>query len=1070
MKLKYRVGLDLGANSLGWCVYALNKNDAPCRIVRAGARVFSDGRGASITNYASLAANRRAKRQARRRRDRVLKRRHRMMAGLIKYGLMPTDEAERKALQAFDPYQLRAEGLDRELAPYEMGRALYHLARKRGFKSSRKDRGDSEKEKETGKVKVAIRALRERVVEANCRTVGEYLAKQHAERKPVRARRSNDGQYVMYLQRRMVEEEFDQLWAKQQFYHPQLLTDEARDFLKDTLLFQRRLLPVQSGLCLFETTEFRAPLCSPLHQRFRILQELNNLRLTEGVGTRPLSLEERNILLNELLHTAGKITFPQLAQAIGFGRRSGTRFNLESEKRKDLKGDATVRFADPEVFGNAWFGFDGEMREALALLVERADQDAFLREALLALPNDLSRAEYVMRPFAHERPLLAALGRLPGPITEAQTHAIANIHLPDDFGNLSRKALSRIIPELEREVVTYNIAVDRAGYGSHSQRGTGEFFQRMPYYGEVLRGYTSPAEKAGDDNERKYGKIPNPTVHIGLNQLRLLMNALIRRYGHPHEIVIELTREFGLSGERRREIEKEQAENQARNEMLDQRLNELRQSCNFANRLKLRLWDELGVEDPLVRQCVYSGTTFNVTTLLSDEIEIDHILPFSRSLHDGIGNKILCTRQANRDKGNRTPSEAFGHSPGRYHWEDIQARVERLFATSGKPSLRRKAEYFKEDALDTFLGDKNFLARHLSDTAYLSRAAKQYLCAICPENFVWVSSGKLTGMLRSRWGLPKLLWDDGTKNRNDHRHHALDAAVIGLCDRSLIQRMANSAKLAEERGGNRLLEWLELPWAGFREELKGALERAVVSHKPDHGKQAALHNDTNYALRGTPDGHGNPLVGRHVPIESIKAANVDAIPDSVLRDMLHQLLTPRSSPRDIKAALVAFSERTGVRRVMLEERLSVIPIHDRRTGKPYRYVKGDGNYCREIYRTNEGQWASEKPISSFDANKPGFIMHPDRAQNGAPLVMRLCKRDMIALEIDGRRKIMVIASFTPGGVAMYEHCEANADARSRDKTDPFDFMRKSPEPMRRLKARHVTVDPLGYVIDPGFHE
>src|SRR5690242_1450267 len=115
MKLKYRVGLDLGANSLGWCVFELDPNGEPIRIVRMGSRIFSDGRNPK--NLASLAANRRAARQARRRRDRVVKRRKRLMDGLIRFGLMPADEGERKALQALDPYALRAQGLDDVLTP-----------------------------------------------------------------------------------------------------------------------------------------------------------------------------------------------------------------------------------------------------------------------------------------------------------------------------------------------------------------------------------------------------------------------------------------------------------------------------------------------------------------------------------------------------------------------------------------------------------------------------------------------------------------------------------------------------------------------------------------------------------------------------------------------------------------------------------------------------------------------------------------------------------------------------------------------------------------------------------------
>jgi CRISPR-associated endonuclease Csn1 len=298
-KLKYRLGLDLGANSLGWCVYRLDDEDEPIALHRLGARIFSDGRDPK--SLASLAADRRLARQARRRRDRVLKRRHRLIQGLIQFGLMPADAMARKALQAEDPYVLRARGLDAQLSAHELGRALYHLARKRGFKSSRKDRGSNETEKETGKVKSAIAALKSRIAEAECRTVGEYLARQHAERLPVRGRKSTDGQYVLYLQRDMVAEEFDLLWAAQKQYHPGVLTDEARDYLRDTILFQRRLLPVKPGRCLFEADEYRAPLCSPLQQRFRILQELNNLRVRDGIGQRPLTLQERNQMRDALL-------------------------------------------------------------------------------------------------------------------------------------------------------------------------------------------------------------------------------------------------------------------------------------------------------------------------------------------------------------------------------------------------------------------------------------------------------------------------------------------------------------------------------------------------------------------------------------------------------------------------------------------------------------------------------------------------------------------------------------------------------------------------------------------------
>src|SRR3546814_11449946 len=61
-----------------------------------------------------------------------------LLDALVRYGFFPEDIRERKALELLDPYELRAKGLDQVLAPYEFGRALFHMNQRRGFKSNRK--------------------------------------------------------------------------------------------------------------------------------------------------------------------------------------------------------------------------------------------------------------------------------------------------------------------------------------------------------------------------------------------------------------------------------------------------------------------------------------------------------------------------------------------------------------------------------------------------------------------------------------------------------------------------------------------------------------------------------------------------------------------------------------------------------------------------------------------------------------------------------------------------------------------------------------------------------------------
>ena len=172
--MAWRLGLDVGTNSIGWAALSLSgSNDSrePNAIISAGVRISPDGRNPK--DGQSNAVARRIPRQQRRMRDRYLQRRNDFMQALIQFGLMPEDIDERKRLEKIDPWLLRVKGLDKELSAYELGRALFHLQQRRGFKSNRKV--DKKDEKETGKIKSAETTLRLRMEETGARTLGEYL-------------------------------------------------------------------------------------------------------------------------------------------------------------------------------------------------------------------------------------------------------------------------------------------------------------------------------------------------------------------------------------------------------------------------------------------------------------------------------------------------------------------------------------------------------------------------------------------------------------------------------------------------------------------------------------------------------------------------------------------------------------------------------------------------------------------------------------------------------------------------------------------------------------------------------
>jgi CRISPR-associated endonuclease Csn1 len=1032
--MRYRLALDLGSTSLGWALIRLDANQQPCAVIKAGVRIFSDGRNPK--DGSSLAVTRREARTMRRRRDRLLKRKARMMRTLIEYGFFPVDEVQRKSLETLNPYALRAKGLDEALAPSEFGRALFHINQRRGFKSNRKT---DKKDNDSSALKTAINTLRERLKTENCRTVGEWLHKRNETGQTVRARyRQNktikddgktkiDKYYDLYIDRAMIEHEFDELWKKQAGLNPTLFSEAARADLKDVLLHQRPLKPVKPGRCTFMPEEERAPLALPSMQRFRIYQEVNHLRiLREGLKEEPLTLQQRDDLI-AALEKNSKRTFTQIKKLLGVGGTA--QFNFEDPKREELKGNTTnAILGKKEHFGEDWFAFDETKQDTIVLQLVKEENEARL---IRWLQDETG-------------------------IDERRAEAIANAGLPEGYGSLCINALARILPELRRSVVPYNEAVQAAGFEHHSKlnrneeipgitfkiesidRASGEIKQfhihkTLPYYGEYLQRHVGfGTGKPEDPVEKRYGKIANPTVHIGLNQIRIVVNALIKRYGHPHEVIVEVARDLKQSKEQRKEENVRQAENQKRNERLRKDIAGIlgisEERVHRDDIEKMILWEELST-DVADRKCPYSGVAISAITLLSDKVEVEHILPFSKTLDNSLNNKTVATREANRVKGNRTPGEARqDFIANGWNYIDILARAE---------NMRKEKRYrFAEDGYQRWLkDDAGFLARALNDTRHLSKVAREYMSLICPNTRV--IPGQMTAMLRAKFGLNDVLGLNGEKNRNDHRHHAVDACVIGVTDQGLLQRFAKASASARERQLNRLVENMPLPWASYREHVQRAIDVIWVSHKPDHSHEGAMHNDTAYGLRD------NGKIGFHKMVEG--------------------------------------------KREYIEDNLKVIEIADTNatdrhgllfTGepKPYKGYKGDSNYCIEIICNQKGRWESEV-ISTFEAyqlaRKHGVaqLRYPDLSVSGKPLVMRLMIDDTVRLNVDEQSCTMRIAKLSGNGqIFMSDVVEANVDARNRNKEDPFTYVSKMAGSLQTAKARRVTISPIGELRDPGFKE
>ena len=1051
----YRLGLDLGTNSIGWAAIRLDDRGEPTGVLDMGVRIFPDGR--NPTDGSSLAVDRRLARGQRRRRDRYLKRRAGLLKLLIHYGLMPEDDAERKKLAIRDPYKLRAKALDETLHPHELGRALFHLNQRRGFKSNRKAGPD---ENEAKKTREEMDTLAGRIEESGSRTLGEFLAGRLERGETVRARtpfgaekETDPARTGLYPSRKLYEDEFDALREAQKGH--QGLSDERWDALHGVIFHQRPMERPPVGKCTLDPAKnpedaegFRCPWTHPLAQRFRIWQEVRNLEAQEvGQPPWPLSKEQGDTVAQALLQQ-NKVSFDKIRTRLNLP--SEVYFNLESQKRKDLLGDETAaKLAHKDLFGKTWrkLPLDKQI-EIVEQLLKEEDVD-----------------------FA-----IAWLTRNAGVDHEA-AQRIAFARLPYGHCRLGLRAIKKLLPHMEAGK-NYPEAARAAGY-DHARAPTGELSPtgRLPYYGEWLSEHLNGTGHPAHPKEKRWGRYPNPTVHVGLNQLRRVVNALIKEYGSPREAVVEMTRQFPLSGKRRADLDKEQKANQDKNKKRNEELNDLDEEPKYENRLKMRLWEELNPKNALDRRCPFTGEPISKTRLFSADVEIDHLIPWADSWDDSPANKIVCLRDANRRKGNLTPYEAFHATP---EWEGIVQRAKNL------PENKRWR--FRPDARARFEKQGGFLARQLNETGWLARLAKEYLTAVVHPNHIWVSPGRLTAMIRAKWGLSDLLPNHNAgnvKDRTDHRHHAIDALVVGLTDRSLLKRMASAYD--ETRSKIKV----PLPWTDFQNTVKRKLDKVIVSYKPDHGTRGVkgkttgqLHDAMAWSLKKESEDGRYEIVRRKKLSEFKKRDALKTVWNPAMREALLKLWDKVAAEvTEEKKIPAKFAELAGkgiprdgvrqpVRRVRIVEKQTVIPITDK-DGKPYKGYLPGGNEFADVWRMRDGSWRTVV-VPTFDANQPGFDIErfrPADKKSGRPdpaakRLMRLQKDDMGAFGKSGDRRIVRVRQILASErVVMDDHNEANVDKRRRAKE--IKEQSYNAAKLQRLGFRKVRVDEIGRVRDPG---
>lgn len=851
--IRYTLGLDIGIASVGWAVLRNGSDGEPYKIENLGVRIFD--KAEVPKTGASLAAPRREARSSRRV---VRRRRHRKER--IKYlieqeGIMTQAEISQLFQNSsFEKsvYEIRVEALDRLLTREEAVRLLIHFAQRRGYKSNSK--AEEAKDNENGVIKQAISQNQQSMKEHGYRTFGEmllmderfYYTQPDGSRIFIPHNKASD--YKVTAERSMLADELHMIFSAQRSLGSLWFSDTFETAYMDVWSSQRSFdegpggnspyggnqIEKMLGKCF--DGELRAPKASYSAEYFRLLQDINHLRIVSLDGASfPLNQEQRNIVVAAATKS-GSLTYTQIRKKLKLS--DAQYFNVL------YYGDKTTAEVEKKKFGHLQFYH--QLRTALDK-VEKGAADTLTWEQR----DEIARILTVYKADARRADELRKAS-----IPEEYINALLPLS-PTKPVHLSVTALKKIIPYLEAGM-SYSDALSKA-YGSQTNAST--------------------APKKNKLSLNDIDEITNPVVRRAVSQSIKVINAIVRQYGAPERVRIELAREMGKNFKDRRKIETSQTDNAARNEDIKEQISEYKSGhVTGQDIVKFKLFKE---QDG---KCLYSGGNLDIARLFeAGYVDIDHIIPYSVSFDDSYSNKVLVLSSENRQKGNRIPYDYFGQDKSR--WEKYEALV-----NNSVRSYRKRKNLLLKSLSEAQID--GFKQRNLQDTQYLSKVVFRLIedhlefAETAPgKKHTQPVNGAITAQVRKRLGIEKIR-EDGDL------HHAVDAAVIACITPGMIQKITKYAQNHERfyttakgymdiktgelltRAQYEALDDIRFPepWTGFRSELEARVsdhpQEAItqlklphyengeeirpifVSRMPNHKVTGAAHLETIRSKKG----------------------------------------------------------------------------------------------------------------------------------------------------------------------------------------------------------------------------
>ncbi|QWW19337.1 HNH endonuclease [Schaalia sp. 19OD2882] len=751
---RYRVGIDVGTHSTGFCALEVGDDDRPISLLNSMVFIHDSGIDPSGDKRAET---RKAVSGVARRTRRLIRTRRRRLEALDRLleslGWPIIDLAEQQ--DPLLPWRTRALLLDRRFEDQgerlcALSIAVRHIARHRGWRSpySRVESlltpaPDSQQ----------LVDLRERVAKCLEQEVADdaspgQVINQYVESCPTGKIRGAEG----ILSGKLMQS--DNARELLNMFKVQEISDEVANRVLRAVFDAKSprgsaagrvgkdALPGQGRLR-------RAEKAHPTFQRFRIVSVLTNLRVREGRSERRLTPAELAGLVDYLLILGvdKEVTWGDLADQLGI-----VRTDLRGTAKQGPDGEPALVRPPVDVTSKVIMGSRIDWLETWWTSASEVQRGALV-DLLSASGGSSEDSE-----LDHECALLFETA------SEEDLARLDDLSLPQGRAAYSVDSLERLTETMLREGCDLTEA-------------------RSKVFG-VPSDWTPPAEDVGEP-------VGNPAVDRVLKQVSRWLEGALRQWGTPLSVNIEHVR-HALGSERAvREANQERLKRERANEKL---VEEMHQALDISG--KVRRSDVIRYK-AITRQncqCLYCGDPITYQTM-----EMDHIVPrASGASSNTMMNLVAVCRRCNHSKG-KIPFAvwAAGDKAVGVSVEEAKQRVRMWVRDAGmspKSFGRLKAAVLER--LKVKVPDEELDARSLESVAWMANELRfriEHRFKLSGENVdVCVYRGALTAEARRASGFEGRvnLIGSGGKTRLDRRHHAMDALTIALMNRSVARTIA----------------------------------------------------------------------------------------------------------------------------------------------------------------------------------------------------------------------------------------------------------------------------------------